>query len=233
MALTTTEENQLRELLRRANATQNGKTADQLDLRSGGEFDFLITSKGSSISRTGATDLGVKLAGANIGTSGTNLTTANSNYNHLMTRDATRSEITRLTDSRISSAQGTADLAVTANNATLRFAQTTEQRALAKQGHRSVLQQKGRRHRQRVQRQPGDAGRPTEPWQRSRRPDVSIQFPAQTGPDDIFRRVRGLGVSAVRPDSRRQSHRRIHPVSRHLRWQVARPWRTGLTQRVC
>nr|DAV49036.1 MAG TPA: hypothetical protein [Caudoviricetes sp.] len=131
MALTTTEENQLRELLRRANATQNGKTADQLDLRSGGEFDFLITSKGSSISRTGATDLGVKLAGANIGTSGTNLTTANSNYNHLMTRDATRSEITRLTDSRISSAQGTADLAVTANNATLRFAQTTEQRALA------------------------------------------------------------------------------------------------------
>ena len=131
MALTSIEENQLRELLRRANATQSGKTADQLTLSGNAEFDFLIASKDATISRVGAPDLGVKLAGANLGTSGKNLTSASTTSNHLMTRDATRSEITRLTDSRITNAQNTADSAVTANDATLRFARTTEQRALA------------------------------------------------------------------------------------------------------
>lgn len=118
MALTSTEENQLRELLRRVNATQNGKTADQLSLSGSSEFDFLITSKGTKISRTGAPDLGVKLARANVGTSEVNTTTASATYNHLMTRDATRSEITRMTSSEIA-ANGRAAAAAqsTANTA--------------------------------------------------------------------------------------------------------------------
>ena len=118
MALTSTEENQLRELLRRMNATQSGRTADRLALAGSREFDFLIASKGTSISRVGASDLGVKLAGANVGTSGTNLTTSSTAHNHLMTRDATRSEITRMTSNEIAAnGRAAADAQSTANTA--------------------------------------------------------------------------------------------------------------------
>lgn len=131
MALTTTEENQLRELLRRMNATQTGKTANQLGIAGNADADFVITSKGDKLSRIGASELGIRLARARVGTGETNLTDASATYNHLMTRDATRSEIARLTDTRITNAQNTANSAVTANAATLQLAQGTEARAQA------------------------------------------------------------------------------------------------------
>lgn len=150
MALTTTEENQLRELLRRSNATRSGKTADQLSLSSESQFDFLIAAKGDSISRVDAPNLGIKLAGANIGTTGKNMTSSSMTYNHLMTRDATRSEIARLTDSRITNAQNTANSAVTANNATLQLAQGTEVRARALESWKDSIVTPGLASRVRV-----------------------------------------------------------------------------------
>ena len=118
MALTTTEENQLRELLRRMNATQNGRTANQLSIGGNADVDFVITSKNDRLSRVGSAELGIRMARANVGTDGTNLTTASTTYNHLMTRDATRSEITRMTSDGIAAngraaaaAQGTANTA--------------------------------------------------------------------------------------------------------------------------
>lgn len=131
MALTSTEENQLRELLRRMNATQSGKTANQLYIGGNTDADFVITSKNDKLSRVGASEFSIRMARSNVGTDGTNLTTASDTYNHLMTRDATRSEISRLTDSRITSAQNTASSAVTANTATLQLAQGTAARARA------------------------------------------------------------------------------------------------------
>lgn len=118
MALTTTEENQLRELLRRMNATQTGKTANTLNLAGGSSIDYVLSSSSSSLMRARPIDLAIKMVGTNIGVSGTNMTTASSSVNHLMTRDATRSEITRMTSNEIAAngraaaaAQSTADTA--------------------------------------------------------------------------------------------------------------------------
>lgn len=118
MALTSTEENQLRELLRRMNATQSGRTASQLDIGGNADADFVIASKGDKLSRVGASELGIRMVRSSVGTNGTNLTTASTTYNHLMTRDATRSEITRMTSNEIA-ANGRAAAAAqsTANTA--------------------------------------------------------------------------------------------------------------------
>lgn len=118
MALTSTEENQLRELLRRMNATQNGRTANQLNIGVSADADFVIASKNDALSRVGAAELGIRMARSNVGTNGTNLTTASATYNHLMTRDAARSEITRMTSNEIA-ANGRAAAAAqsTANTA--------------------------------------------------------------------------------------------------------------------
>lgn len=118
MALTPTEENQLRELLRRMNGTQNGKTASQLSIGDNAGVDFVIASKNDRLSRVGAAELGIRMVRSNVGANGTNLTTASTTYNHLMTRDATRSEITRMTSDGIA-ANGRAAAAAqsTANTA--------------------------------------------------------------------------------------------------------------------
>lgn len=133
MALTPTEENQLRELLRRMNATQAGKTVDQLmRIESGsGVTDVVIRRTGGGLARASQDALIDSLLDNGIRSNGTRRTTADQITNHLMTRDATRSEITRLTDSRITNAQNTANSAVTANAATLQLAQGTESRARA------------------------------------------------------------------------------------------------------
>jgi hypothetical protein len=118
MALTPTEENQLRELLRRMNATQSGKTANQLNIGGNADIDFVIASKNDRLSRAGMSELGIRMVRSSVGTNGTNLTTASDAYNHLMTRDATRSEITRMTSNEIA-ANGRAAAAAqsTANTA--------------------------------------------------------------------------------------------------------------------
>ena len=133
MALTTTEENQLRELLRRANATQNGKTVDQLArIESGTSVtDVVVRRAGGGLARASQDALIDSLLDNGVRSNGTRRTTADQSTNHLMTRDATRSEIGRLTDTRITNAQNTANSAVTANNTTLQFAQTIERRAIA------------------------------------------------------------------------------------------------------
>lgn len=133
MALTTTEENQLRELLRHMNATQNGKTVDQLKRieSGGGVTDVVIRKTGGGLARASQDALIDSLLDNGVRSNGTRRTTADQSANHLMTRDATRSEISRLTDSRITNAQNTANSAVTANAATLQLAQGTESRARA------------------------------------------------------------------------------------------------------
>ena len=133
MALTTTEENQLRELLRRMNATQSGKTVDQLTrIESGsGVTDVVIRKTGGGLARASQDALIDSLLDNGVRSTGTRRTTADQAVNHLMTRDATRSEIGRLTDTRITNAQNTANSAVTANAATLQLAQGTESRARA------------------------------------------------------------------------------------------------------
>lgn len=131
MALTTTEENQLRELLRRMNATQNGKTVDQLTRveSGGGVTDIVIRKTGGGLARASQDALIDSLLDSGVRSNGERRTTADQTSNHLMTRDATRSEIARLTDSRITNAQNTANSAVTANATTLQLAQGTEARA--------------------------------------------------------------------------------------------------------
>lgn len=133
MALTSTEENQLRELLRRMNATQNGETVDQLQrIETGsGVTDIVIRKTGGGLARASQYALIDSLLDNNVQSNGVRRTTADQVANHLMTRDATRSEISRLTDSLITNAQNTANSAVTANAATLRLAQGTESRARA------------------------------------------------------------------------------------------------------
>ena len=133
MALTSTEENQLRELLRRMNATQAGKTVDQLQRieSGGGVTDVVIRRVGGGLARASQDALIDSLLDNGVRSTGTRRTTADQTTNHLMTRDATRSEIALLTDSRITNAQNTANSAVTANNATLQLAQGTESRARA------------------------------------------------------------------------------------------------------
>lgn len=118
MALTSTEENQLRELLRRTNTAQSGRTASLLSIGGNTDADFVIASKNDVLSRVGASEFSIRMARSNVGTNGTNLTTASTTYNHLMTRDATRSEITRMTSNEIA-ANGRAAAAAqsTANTA--------------------------------------------------------------------------------------------------------------------
>ena len=119
MALTTTEENQLRELLRRMNATKSGRTASQLSIGDNTNVDFVIASNGDALSRVEAAELSIRMVRSNVGTNGTNLTTASTTYNHLMTRDATKSEITRMTSNEIAAngraAAGAQSTANTAN----------------------------------------------------------------------------------------------------------------------
>lgn len=133
MALTSTEENQLRELLRRMNATQAGKTIDQLQrIESGsGVTDVVIRKTGGGLARASQDAVIDSLLDNSVRSNGIRRTTADQSTNHLMTRDATRSEIERLTDSRITNAQNTANSAVTANASTLQLAQGTETRARA------------------------------------------------------------------------------------------------------
>jgi len=133
MALTTTEENQLRELLRHMNAMRDGKTVDQLTrIESGTSVtDIVIRKAGGGLARASQNALIDSLLDNSVRSTGTRRTTADQSANHLMTRDATRSEITRITDAGITNAQKTANSAVTANAATLQFAQGTEARARA------------------------------------------------------------------------------------------------------
>lgn len=120
MALTTTEENQLRELLRRVNATQNGKTVDQLTrIESGtGVTDVVVRRTGGGLARASQDALIDSLLDNGVRSTGTRRTTADQTSNHLMTRDATRSEITRMTSNEIA-ANGRAAAAAqsTANTA--------------------------------------------------------------------------------------------------------------------
>lgn len=99
MALTTTEENQLRELLRRMNATQSGKTVDQLQRIEypGGITDVVIRKTGGDLARASQEALIDSLLDNSVRSNGMRRTTADQAVNHLMTRDATRSEINRLT----------------------------------------------------------------------------------------------------------------------------------------
>lgn len=139
MSLTTTEENQLRELLRRMNATQNGKTVDQLQRieSGGGVTDVIIRKTGGGLARASQGALIDSLLDNDVRSVGTRRTEADQTTNHLMTRDATRSEISRLTDSRITNAQSTANSAVTANNSTLQFARSTDGRVQALESWKS------------------------------------------------------------------------------------------------
>lgn len=120
MALTSTEENQLRELLRHMNATQNGKTVDQLQrIESGdGVTDVVIRKTGGGLARASQDALIDSLLDNSVRSNGTRRTTADQSANHLMTRDATRSEITRMTSNEIA-ANGRAAAAAqsTANTA--------------------------------------------------------------------------------------------------------------------
>lgn len=120
MALTSTEENQLRELLRRMNATQSGKTVDQLTrVESGGSVtDVVIRKTGGGLARASQDALIDSLLDNGVRSNGTRRTTADQASNHLMTRDATRSEITRMTGNEIA-ANGRAAAAAqsTANTA--------------------------------------------------------------------------------------------------------------------
>lgn len=133
MALTSTEENQLRELLRRASVMQSGKTVDQLQRIENGDgvTDVVIRKTGGGLARASQDALIDSMLDNSVRSSGTRRTEADQTSNHLMTRDATRSEIARLTDSRITNVQNTANSAVTANAATLRLAQDTEARTRA------------------------------------------------------------------------------------------------------
>lgn len=117
MALTTTEENQLRELLRRSNATQSGKHITELPTWVGMQpSQRVITSDGRQLVTVSGSEVATMATMANVTTG--NARSASALYNHLMTRDATRSEITRLTDSRINEAKSIGQAAQnTANSA--------------------------------------------------------------------------------------------------------------------
>lgn len=120
MALTSSEENQLRELLRRMNATQAGKTVDQLQRieSGGGVTDLVIRKTGGGLARASQDALIDSLLDNSVRSNGTRRTEADQSANHLMTRDATRSEITRMTSNEIA-ANGRAAAAAqsTANTA--------------------------------------------------------------------------------------------------------------------
>lgn len=116
MALTTTEENQLRELLRRTNATQGGRLVSDLSYFNGLEpIQNFVASDGNKLVRVNGLEVANMLTKANV-TAG-NPSSASNAVNHLMTRDATRSEITRLTAPAISEAKGIGQAAQNSANA--------------------------------------------------------------------------------------------------------------------
>ena len=119
MALTNTEENQLRELLRRMNATQSGKTVDQLTrIESGvGVTDVVIRKTGGGLARASQDALIDSLLDNDVRSSGMRRTTADQNANHLMTRDAARAEINRLTRADIDAAAQLGRIAQSSANA--------------------------------------------------------------------------------------------------------------------
>lgn len=113
MALTTTEEQQIRELLRHAAASQNGKTASQLPTAS------TILSVGNYIAKSYSSD-GLTTVPRNVMISdlldseplaGARNSQAAGDTNHLMTRNATRNEITAMTNGPIQAAKTAADKA--------------------------------------------------------------------------------------------------------------------------
>lgn len=119
MALTTTEENQLRELLRHVNATQSGKTVDQLTRveTGGGVTDVVIRKTGGGLARASQDALIDSLLDNGVRSNGVRRTTADQTVNHLMTRDATRSEISRITAAGIAEAKGIGQAARDSANA--------------------------------------------------------------------------------------------------------------------
>lgn len=120
MALTSTEENQLRELLRRMNATQAGKTVDQLQRIESvsGVTDIVIRKTGGGLARASQDAVIDSLLDNGVRSTGTRRTEADQSTNHLMTRDATRSEITRMTSNEIAaSGRAAAAAQSTANTA--------------------------------------------------------------------------------------------------------------------
>lgn len=113
MALTPTEEQQLRELLRYAAASQNGKTASQLPQASGiltvgpyiakGYNSDTLTTVPRNVVVSDLLDTEPLATARNSQVAG--------DTNHLMTRNATRSEIKFLTDAPIRGVKATADKA--------------------------------------------------------------------------------------------------------------------------
>jgi hypothetical protein len=116
MALTTTEENQLRELLRRSSATQEGKTASELGTWTSAQpGQWFISSVGDRIYRVSGHEVATMTTLANV--TGSNARTASNTVNHLMSRDATRNEIARITAPAITEAKAVGQAAqATANN---------------------------------------------------------------------------------------------------------------------
>lgn len=128
MALTTTEENQLRELLRRSNATQNGKLASNLAYKNGLQtIHNFIVADGNNLVRANGLEVANMLTTSNVTTG--NPSKASPAYNHLMTRDATRSEITRITNPMIDDARAIGQAAQTAANNAQNSANTANSRA--------------------------------------------------------------------------------------------------------
>ena len=113
MALTPTEEQQLRELLRYAAASQAGKTASQLPQASGiltvgpyiakGFNSDTLTTVPRNVVVSDLLDTEPLANARNSQTAGST--------NHLMTRNATRAEITSMTDASIKAAKTAADKA--------------------------------------------------------------------------------------------------------------------------
>lgn len=121
MALTTTEENQLRELLRRSNATSSGKLASDLAAWSGAyPSQEWISAVGNRLVRTSGHEIATMCTLAGV-TSG-NAYVASNTVNHLMTRDATRNDIIQMTQSKINDAANlgrTAQASANANTASI------------------------------------------------------------------------------------------------------------------
>ena len=113
MALTPTEEQQLRELLRYAAASQNGKTASQLPQATGIQTvgPYIAKSYGSDTLTTVPRNVVIADLLDGVPLEGARNSQVAGDTNHLMTRNATRSEIKSLTDSRIRDAKTAADKA--------------------------------------------------------------------------------------------------------------------------
>lgn len=113
MALTPTEEQQLRELLRYAAASQNGKTASQLPQASGilTVGNYIAKSYNSDTLTTVPRNVVISDLLDSEPLAGARNSQVAGDTNHLMTRNATRSEIKSLTDSRIRDAKTAADKA--------------------------------------------------------------------------------------------------------------------------